>query len=289
MPELPEVETVARLLRPEIVEQRISQIHVLWPRTIDRPALDEFRAGLIGATFTAAGRRGKFLVLDLDTDWRLLAHLRMSGRFVTLGTDEDVTSEAFKHLRVMFTFEGGARLAFIDPRKFGRFYLVREIEEIAERLGPEPLGATFTAEWLCRELAGRRGEIKRLLLDQRFVAGLGNIYASEILWRAGLHPQRIAGSLDPCECERLHEAVVTVLQEAIGEGGTSLDDRQYTYPNGNIGGYQERLQVYDRDGETCPRCSYALTRIVQGQRSTYYCPICQPSRSTIEDTIRNIE
>jgi formamidopyrimidine-DNA glycosylase len=283
MPELPEVETVARKLRPEIVGQRITEVQVLWPRTIDRPALDEFRSQVVNAVFTAAGRRGKFLVLALDTGWQLLAHLRMSGRFVALGPDGN--AEPFEHLRVQFTFEDRSRLAFIDPRKFGRLYLVREIDEIVGRLGPEPLDPGFTADWLCRGLSGRRGEIKRLLLDQRFIAGLGNIYASEVLWRAGIHPQRIAGSLGTCECEQLHEAIVTVLREAIGEGGTSLDDRQYTYPNGNIGGYQEHLQVYDRDGQACPRCSYALTRIVQGQRSTYYCHVCQPSRAKTETTI----
>ncbi len=277
MPELPEVETVARKLGAEIVGQRIESIEVLWPRTIDRPGLDAFRSQLVRATFRAAGRRGKFLILQLDTGWRLLAHLRMSGRFITLGPGAEV--DTFQHMRVLLTFQDRSQLAFVDPRKFGRLYLVRDIEEIVGKLGPEPLGGSFTADWLHRGLAGRRGEIKRLLLDQRFIAGLGNIYASEILWRAGIHPQRIAGSLDVCECERLHEAVVTVLRKAIREGGTSLDDRQYTYPNGKIGGYQEHLQVYDRGGETCPRCGYILTRIVQGQRSTYYCPVCQPPQA----------
>jgi formamidopyrimidine-DNA glycosylase len=277
MPELPEVETVARMLSPEIVGQRIDEVHVLWPRTIDRPSLQEFRAKLAHTTFITIGRRGKFLVLELDTGWRLMAHLRMSGRFVTLVPGDPTEPDSLKHLRVLLTLGDGARLAFIDPRKFGRFYLVRDIEEIVGKLGPEPLEADFTVAWLSRELDGRRGEIKRLLLDQRFIAGLGNIYASEILWRASIHPQRIAGSLDDGECERLHEAVVTVLRQAIIEGGTSLDDRQYTYPNGNIGGFQEHLQVYDRGGEICPRCGYMLARIVQGQRSTYYCPVCQPS------------
>jgi formamidopyrimidine-DNA glycosylase len=285
MPELPEVETVARKLDPEIVGQTIEEVQVLWPRTIDRPALHEFQSRLVHTMFRATGRRGKFLLLHLNTGWQLMAHLRMSGRFVTLGPDEDVETDAFKHLRVLLTFGNGAQLAFIDPRKFGRLYLVREIEDVVGRLGPEPLDEGFTVTWLRRELSGRRGEIKRLLLDQRFVAGLGNIYASEILWRAGVHPQRIAGSLDAGECERLHEAVVNVLRQAIEEGGTSLDDRQYTYPNGKIGGFQEHLQVYDRDGESCPRCGYRLNRIVQGQRSTYYCPVCQPSQTHTESVI----
>lgn len=276
MPELPEVETIAHKLRPDIVGQKITNVQVFWHRTVDRPGLDEFQARLIGAAIISVDRRGKFLILALDIGWQLLVHLRMSGHFEILTPGRNSNDVNFKHVRALFTFASGMQLAFINPRKFGRLYLVRDIDEVTGALGPEPLGMAFTPEWLCRALAGRQGEIKRLLLDQHFVAGLGNIYASECLWQARIHPQRPAGSLSGIECRRLHEAIVTVLAQAVAAGGSSLDDRQYRYPDGGTGTYQERLQVYDRDGESCPRCHYTLKRIVQGQRSTYFCPICQP-------------
>ena len=152
--------------------------------------------------------------------------------------------------------------------------------EITGELGPEPLSADFTPEWLAVHLAQRRGEIKPLLLNQRFIAGLGNIYVSEALWQAGIHPQRIAGTLTEAEAHRLHAAIVSVLRQGVENGGTSLDDRQYIYPDGKLGQNQHHLQVYDRAGDQCPRCGYALERIVQGQRSTYFCPVCQPMKES---------
>lgn len=275
MPELPEVETIARNLRGALVGRTVVQVTILWPRTIDRPDAARFQAQLTGAQFTEIERRGKFLVLSLGAGGSLLVHLRMSGRFDLRPGREEPADEA--HTRVTIRLDNGARLDFVDPRKFGRFYLVDDAKAIVDGLGIEPLSPEFTSDWLRDHLAGRRGEVKRLLLDQRFIAGLGNIYVSESLWRAGIHPARSGGSLSPAECLRLCNSIVNVLQLALDHGGTSLDDRQYVYPDGGLGRHQDYLSVYDRSGDACPRCGYTLQRMVQGQRSTYFCPVCQPT------------
>lgn len=274
MPELPEVETLAGKLRPSLVGRTLTSVEVLWARTIDRPALPAFRQAMVGARVVAVGRRGKFLRFDLDTGRTLLVHLRMSGRFVV--HPPEANPAAHKHARVRLWLDDGTELTYIDPRKFGRFYLVEDPQEVVGHLGPEPLSPTFTPAWLAEHLAGRRGEIKRLLLDQRFLVGLGNIYVNEALWRACIHPRRTAGELTVDEVRRLHDAIVTVLRRGLAHGGTSLDDRQYVYPDGRLGRHQRYLQVYDRAEEACPRCGCSVERIRQGQRSTYYCPACQP-------------
>lgn len=272
MPELPEVETIARHLAPVLIGQTIARVDVLWARAVDRPIPDVFCAALTGARVTAVDRRGKFIQTRLSTGQTLLTHLRMSGKFAVCrdGPGDD------KHARLRWQLGAGAWVVYIDPRKFGRFYLVDDPHEITGDLGPEPLSADFTPAWLAAHLAQRRGEIKPLLLNQRFIAGLGNIYVSEALWQAGIHPQRIAGTLSEMEAERLHAAIVTALRAGLENGGTSLDGL-YAYPSGGTGRHQDYLRVYDRAGERCPRCGYTVERIVQGQRSTYFCPVCQAS------------
>lgn len=271
MPELPEVETIARHLAPVLTGQTIARVDVLWLRTVDRPAPDAFCAALTGSRILHIDRRGKFIQTALSTGQTLLAHLRMSGKFAVRfdGPGDD------KHARLRWQLGDGVWVVFIDQRKFGRFYLVDDPREITGDLGPEPLSADFTPAWLSAQLAQHRGEIKPLLLNQRFIAGLGNIYVSEALWQAGIHPQRIAATLSAAEAERLHAAIVAVLRAGVENGGTSLEDRQYVYPGGGTGQHQDYLGVYDRAGEQCPRCGYAVERIVQGQRSTYFCPVCQ--------------
>lgn len=271
MPELPEVETIARKLRPILIGRGIEHVDVLWPRTIDRPTVATFVEALPGTRVEGVGRRGKYLRFSLDNGQTLLVHLRMSGKFVVQAGGV----EAGKHTRVRLWLDDGALVCYVDPRKFGRFYLVDDPQDVIGHLGPEPLSSEFTVEWLRSHLVDRRGEIKRLLLDQRFIAGLGNIYVSEALWQAQVHPRRIAGSLNANEAGKLHAAIVAALSAGIENGGTSLDDRQYVYPDGGLGRHQKQLQVYDRAGEQCARCGYALERIVQGQRSTYFCPVCQ--------------
>lgn len=273
MPELPEVETIARKLQPVLIGRIIKSVAVLWARTVDRPEVNAFCGALTGARVLGVGRRGKYLVLSLDLNRTLLVHLRMSGKFVLSAPGETGADDV--HTRIRLRLDDGTRIHYVDPRKFGRFYLVDDPQTVIGHLGPEPLSSTFTVAWFATELAKRRGEIKRLLLDQQFIAGLGNIYVSEALWQAGIHPQRIAGSLNIDETQRLHTAIIAVLRAGIANGGTSLNDRQYVYPDGGLGQHQTQLQVYDRAEAQCPRCGYAIERIVQGQRSTYFCPVCQ--------------
>ncbi|MBN1487569.1 MAG: DNA-formamidopyrimidine glycosylase, partial [Anaerolineae bacterium] len=192
MPELPEVETIARKLAPHVEGRTIVAVDILWARTIDRPGLAAFLSGVQGAGIDTVGRRGKFLVFTLDTGRVLLVHLRMSGKFLISSNGQGV---ADVHTRVCMHLDDGGRLVFSDTRKFGRFYLVDDVQEVAGNLGPEPLSPEFTAAVFEQRLAGRRSEIKRLLLDQGFVAGLGNIYASEALWHAQVHPVRAANTL----------------------------------------------------------------------------------------------
>jgi len=288
MPELPEVETVARKLRPRVVGREIRAGEVLWSRTVDRPAPEDFVAQMTGTRITSVGRRGKFLRFALGTGQTWLVHLRMTGKFFLCAVDEGACRIAetarhwnADHVRARFYLEDGLGLVFVDMRKFGRFYLVDDPQEVLGPLGPEPLGDTFTVAWLAQALEGRRGEIKRLLLNQHFIAGLGNIYVSEALWRARIHPQRRAGSLTRDEIARLRDAIVVSLRAGIVDGGTSLDDRQYVYPDGGLGSHQSALVVYDRAGDRCPRCGYLVERIVQGQRSTYLCPVCQTAPENI--------
>ncbi|MBN1259257.1 MAG: bifunctional DNA-formamidopyrimidine glycosylase/DNA-(apurinic or apyrimidinic site) lyase [Anaerolineae bacterium] len=273
MPELPEVENVARKLRPRLVGRTILETHILWPGVVDRPSVIQFREMLRRADIVDVRRRGKFLSFHLDFGHIWFTHLRMTGKYFVQAAAVDAGDDP--HARARFLLDDGTWLVFSDTRKFGRFYLVHNAAEVVGNLGPEPLGSAFTAEWLAQQLAGRRGEIKRLLLNQEFLAGLGNIYVSEALWQAGVHPERIAGTLTVAEITRLHTAIRLVLDAGIANGGTSLGDRQYVYPDGGLGRHQERLVVYDRAGDLCPRCGYAIERIVQGQRSTYYCPRCQ--------------
>jgi formamidopyrimidine-DNA glycosylase len=291
MPELPEVETIARKLAVAAQGRTVTDVDVLWQRIVDRPSVAAFREALTCATIDRVSRRGKFLVMNLSTGRSLLVHLRMSGRFSiqlvrpTLPGEQVQPAEAdgniHRHARLRLELDNEDWLVYIDPRKFGRFYLVDDPQEITRDLGPEPLDPAFSAQTLHAKLSGRRGEIKRLLLDQHFIAGLGNIYVSEALWQARIHPRRPAGSLAEDETHRLQHAIVDVLTRGIQNGGTSLEDRQYVYPDGGTGNHQEHLNVYDRAGETCSRCGYTLERIVQGQRSTYLCPVCQPGPDTL--------
>ena len=274
MPELPEVETIARQLRPQLLQRRFERVDILWARLVDRPSAMEFSRALQGATVEAVGRRGKFLSFGLNTGQTWLVHLRMTGKFRLWNAA--APPEEDPHVRARFRLDDGTRLDYSDSRKFGRFYLVDDPQTITGALGPEPLGPEFTPAWFSAALADRRGEIKRLLLDQSFLAGLGNIYVNEALWRAGIHPQRAAHTLTVAEITRLHAAIVSVLSEGVANGGATLPDRQYVYPDGALGQQQLHLAVYDRAGDRCPICGYPLERIVQAQRSTYFCPVCQP-------------
>lgn len=272
MPELPEVETVARGLRAPLIGRSIVSVTVSWPRTIARPDVDEFVSRIVGCRVVSVDRRGKYIVITLNQG-HILIHLKMSGRLLVLsaGIPPD------PHVRLCFRLDDGRQLHFRDVRKFGRVYWVDDPAQVTAGLGPEPLSADFTLDQFRRLLARRSGRLKSLLLNQEFVAGLGNIYADEALFSARLHPLRRADSLTPEEQESLHGAIRSVLGQAVLSRGTTLDDGGYVDADGQPGGFQGRIAVYGRGGELCLRCQTPVERIVVGGRSTHFCPSCQPT------------
>jgi len=271
MPELPEVETVARGLRAALVGCSIAGVEIRWKRSITTPDPTAFARRLEGQTVADVGRRGKWIAIVLDSSDTLLVHLRMTGQLLL---DSGACPDE-RYTRVLFLLDDGRRLRFSDVRKFGRIVLTTNPDDVLGDLGPEPLADDFTAARFGELLAQRWGRIKPLLLDQRFLAGLGNIYASEALWRASVHPLRQANSLAPDEVQRLHEGIRSVLRAAIAAGGTTLEDAAYQQADGQPGEFSRQLAVYGREGEACPCCGAAIERVKVGQRSTYLCPRCQ--------------
>lgn len=280
MPELPEVETIARALRsggregPPVIGTTIQQAHLLWSRTLAEPDPGHFLARLPGQVIQSVGRRGKFLVFTLSLD-SLLIHLRMSGDLrVGPSFGPDGAKLPFQpHDRLVFEMKGTdspLRLAFNDPRKFGRVWLVPDPEQVLGGLGPEPLDPGFTSFDLHNRLHSVNRLIKPLLLDQSFLAGLGNIYTDEALHLSGIHPLRRSSSINPEESALLWTAIRTVLSEGIRRNGASFD---WVYRGGD---FQNDFQVYKRAGQPCPRCGTPIVKILVGQRGTHYCPACQP-------------
>jgi formamidopyrimidine-DNA glycosylase len=269
MPELPEVETVVRALREPLIGHTFTGVTSSWPRQIVTPQLEEMAARLRQARVEAVTRRGKYLLFRLDNGETLIIHLKMSGHLSVVPSGSPPDS----HDRTVFTLAGGHELRFRDTRKFGRIYLVKDPDQVLSRLGPEPLSDTFTPEWLRKRLAARRRILKPLLLDQTFIAGIGNIYADEALHRAGLRPNRRSDSLSDDEVASLHRGIRSVLALAIEREGASM--RTYRQPDGSQGSMQEEFQVYGRAGEPCFRCGAPVERFVLAGRSTYFCPGCQ--------------
>ena len=267
MPELPEVETIARKLSPELVGKRIVSADLLWPRTLSLPSLRKFREQIKGQKILDVRRRAKYLNIQL-ADFNLLIHLRMSGDL----SIRNSTIRAAPHDRLILKLSGGKSLVFNDTRKFGRVWLTAKPEEVLGKLGPEPLGTEFTVEWLHAALHKKRRQLKPLLLDQTFIAGLGNIYADEALHFARLHPLALSDSITARQAEVLHEAIHHVLNEGIRRNGASFD---WVYRGGE---FQNYFRVYGRTDEKCPVCGTKIKRIIVGQRSTHYCPKCQKLR-----------
>ena len=264
MPELPEVETIARTLRPQLIGKRIIQADVRWARTVAAPTARKFKEQIKGQKIIEVSRRAKFLNIQLST-YNLLIHLRMSGNlFVKQGK---IKPE--KHDRLIMTLAGNRSLVFNDTRKFGRVWLTNDIEKVLGRLGPEPLSGDFTPDWLYNSLRSRHRQLKPLLLDQTFLARLGNIYADESLHMAKLHPRALSDSVTAGQAEKLHQAIQTILQEGIRRNGASID---WVYRGGD---FQNHFRVYGRDGEPCPVCGTVIEKIVVGQRGTHICPNCQ--------------
>lgn len=237
-----------------------------------------FQAQIRGARVVNLARRGKFLLFQLSDDRHLLVHLRMTGQLHVLPANATL----HPHTRAVFYLDNGTTLHFRDQRKFGRFYLVREPELVVGKLGPEPLDPKWTPEDLHRRLQQRRAAIKSVLLDQKVIAGLGNIYADEALFVAGIHPLRTAASLSEKEVQRLFESIRQVLREAIDRGGTTI--QTFVRPAGSAGTYQHRRRVYRRAGQPCVRCGTPILRQRIGGRSTYFCPRCQPADNSSGET-----
>lgn len=264
MPELPEVETFARALRPELIGRTILEADVRWARTLATPSAKKFREQIKGQVIQSVGRRAKFLNIQL-TAYNLLIHLRMSGDLLIKSSK--IKPE--KHDRLILNLSGSNSLVFNDTRKFGRVWLTNNIEEVLGKLGPEPLSDDFTPQWLYNALVSHHRQLKPLLLDQTFLAGLGNIYTDEALHMAKLHPLRLSGSITKKQAERLHGAIQEVLQEGIRRNGASID---WVYRGGD---FQNHFRVYGRTDEKCPVCGTKIKRIVVGQRGTHFCPNCQ--------------
>jgi formamidopyrimidine-DNA glycosylase len=273
VPELPEVQTVVDdLLAAGLVGSTITTVHVRWPGSIAGMTPQAFRRQVTGRSITRIGRRAKFIVWGLGDRHTMLTHLRMTGRLRLTTPDEAY----HKHDRLALGTDDRRQLRFQDTRKFGRFYLLHT-DDILARLGPEPLARQFTARRLGQRLAGHRRQLKPLLLDQRFLAGLGNIYVDEALWDAGLHPLRLSNTLTGGETKRLHRAIRKVLRRGLRNMGTTLGTGETTFYSlaGNRGRNRDALKVFRLTGAPCPRCRTVIRRILVGQRSTHLCPACQ--------------
>ena len=272
MPELPEVETVVRdLRRAGLAGRRIVNARVFWPRTIAAPAAARFPREIRGLEIRALARRAKFVVLTLSGGFTLLIHLRMSGHLDVLPPN----TRPRRHDRVILTLDNGRQLHFEDTRKFGRIWLVREPAQVLGKLGPEPL--ELAAADFRRGLAARTRRLKPLLLDQTFLAGVGNIYSDEALWAAQLHPRRRSDTLTAAQAAELLAAIQDVLRRGIRNLGTTLGGGKthFVLPRGERGRNQEQLNAYGQTGAPCPRCGTPIRRILVGQRSTHLCPACQ--------------
>ncbi|MCU1429228.1 MAG: DNA-(apurinic or apyrimidinic site) lyase [Actinomycetia bacterium] len=278
MPELPEVEVIRRDLDREVAGKKIKAVEATGLRSIRRhKSKKAFISAVEGHTIKSVTRRGKYIVMRLDGDTALVAHLGMSGRLLRA---KNAKVPSPKHLHVVFTFSDNSQLRFVDPRTFGEMFVTSYLEiedEVTElaHLGVDPLDEAMSWETFGRLITSRHTKLKTLLMDQKFVAGIGNIYSDEILFAAGLRWDRTADSLSAEEIRRLSRAIIETLNEAVKYRGSSLADEQYVDLFGQPGGFQDRHQVYDREGKSCPRCYRTLVRARYSNRSTFFCEACQ--------------
>jgi formamidopyrimidine-DNA glycosylase len=276
VPELPEVETVRRALEPVLLGRRFDRVRIADPRLVRPYEPAEVAAELEGERVESVGRRGKYLVVRFESGRVLLIHLRMTGSLLHApgGSLPDDP-----HRRAVVNLDDGSDVAYRDVRRFGTWLLLERGEAepyLAGKVGVEPLEALFTAARLGEKLAGRRGALKAALLDQRLIAGLGNIYVDEALSRARLNPLRAAGSLDRPELRRLHRGIRAALEHGLARQGSTL--RDYRLPDGSGGSMQDEFRVYGRGGEPCDRCGTPISRIRIAGRSSWFCPACQPEQ-----------
>ncbi len=277
MPELPEVETVRKGLERLVVGKTIDTVTVLWPRIIELPEVPLFQAFLSGQEIIGVQRRGKFLILKL-TDFDLVSHLRMEGKYEYFPSAQTAIQD--KHTHVIFQMQDGSQLQYRDVRKFGRMALVPKNQSSKykgiQQLGPEPLSHDFDKIAFQEALKKKTMAIKPLLLNQKIVVGLGNIYVDESLWLASIHPERLASSLTERETSLLYESIITVLGQAVEAGGTTI--RTYANALGEAGTFQVSLQVYGQTGQPCTRCQTPIQKIKVAQRGTHFCPTCQRNK-----------
>lgn len=271
MPELPEVETVRRSLVPFLEGRQITRFRAPWPRAVSDMSPARFLALLRGRRIVRVERRAKFLVIVLDQG-RFTIHLRMTGKlYPAPQAPRDTT-----HVSGLFFLDDGQVLVFHDVRRFGRIEWLGEPDDwqtFSARFGPEPLERIFSADWLYDGLRQRNRQLKALLLDQSFVAGLGNIYVDEALWEARLHPQKLSSTVNRAQAQRLHHAIQTVLKESIRANGTTFLD--FKFLGGESGGYTDSLRVFARGGQRCGRCGTTIQKLRVSQRGTHICPKCQ--------------
>lgn len=272
MPELPEVETIRADLASQVAGRTFIDVELCWPGCVALPPAVEFQSALPGRQIEQVDRRGKFLVVCLSGGGALVVHLRMTGRLRLVGAG----APRHHHLRAILFLDSGNELHFEDQRKFGRLYLATDdhsLETVLQRIGPEPLDDSFTVDALRALIRGRRVALKPLLLDQRFLAGLGNIYVDEALFRSGLHPLRRSETLGEDEIARLHQGIVAALRQGIVNRGTTLSDYRDAW--GTAGMNREQLLVFRREGKPCPRCGRPIEKIRVAGRGTHLCPHCQ--------------
>jgi len=273
MPELPEVETIRRGLEQKVKGKRIERLMVRNEKSVKTPPSSEFVQKIQGKVFSQMHRRGKYLILGLDSGDSLVLHLGMTGRLIYSKAGEEID-----YSRVVFLLETNAQLSFTDVRGFGGLWFVpdEKFEEAVPalaNLGPEPLEKDFTLEKFKQLLKGKKGKIKSLLMDQTFIAGVGNVYAQEALFLSGIHPTRSPSLLLDQEIERLYHNLLNVLKEAVSYRGSSVDT--YVDLDGREGNYEPLLRVYGRGGSNCLRCRRVIERMEVGGRGTYFCPRCQ--------------
>jgi len=270
MPELPEVETIRNELLPYVVGRNISGVTLFWERMLRQVTPAEFYSRILGRRINGVTRRGKYLIFSLSGSDSLIVHLKMSGSLL-IGKD---SSPPPRYTSAIIQLDDGTSIFFRDPRKFGTMQLVKDKNSILSKLGPEPLEPDFTPCLLAERLSKHKAPIKAVLIDQSFIAGIGNMYADETLFATGIHPLKPANSLSRKEIQRLHQAIRQVLWSAIGNKGASV--RSYFRPSGETGTAHFHFRVAHRGGKPCPVCDTPIERIPIRHRGSYFCPKCQP-------------
>ena len=273
MPELPEVETIRNELFPHIIGSRFTKVTVLDAKLVRQLSVEELCQKLAGKKINNLERRGKYLIFHLSGGEVLIIHLKMSGALLLNPEQAD------RYARVIFDLDNGSRIIFTDRRRLGALWLVGNKQSIIGKLGPEPLTPAFTSQTLAKRLQKHKAPIKAVLLDQSFIAGIGNMYADEALFAAGIHPLRQANSLSPQETKKLHKATVDILRSAIDSGGASVDT--YKRPQGTLGTAHFNFCVAHRGGKPCPKCGMPIQRLAVRNRGSYFCPNCQKLQTSV--------